>query len=106
MKVRCDYCCGKLGLMVHRYWHMRFCSSACTQSYEQRLDETKARMRRLFGSGEYASAKTACSALLQSEFDRTTERLWQVNERNGFGKRTGAAPRAGGAHQTGSVIAE
>jgi hypothetical protein len=56
MKVRCDYCCGKLGLMVHRYWHMRFCSSACTQSYEQRLDETKARMCRLFGRGEDASA--------------------------------------------------
>jgi hypothetical protein len=56
MKVRCDYCCGKLGLMVHRYWHMRFCSSACTQSYERRLDETKARMRRLFGRGEDASA--------------------------------------------------
>jgi hypothetical protein len=50
MKVRCDYCCGKLGLMVHRYWHMRFCSSACTQSYEQR------QKRRLFGRGEDASA--------------------------------------------------
>jgi len=56
MKGRCDYCCRKLGLMVHRYWHMRFCSSACAQNYEQRLDEAKARMRRLFGSGENASA--------------------------------------------------
>jgi hypothetical protein len=55
MKVRCDYCRGKLGLMVHRYWHMRFCSSACAQGYEQRLDEAKARMRRLFGAGNEAS---------------------------------------------------
>jgi hypothetical protein len=45
MKVRCDYCRGKLGLMVRRYWHMRFCSTACAQGYEQRLDETRAMMR-------------------------------------------------------------
>lgn len=47
MKVRCDYCRGKLGLLVHRYWHMRFCSSACAQGYEQQLDATKAKMRGL-----------------------------------------------------------
>jgi hypothetical protein len=47
MKMCCDFCRGKLGLMVHRYWRMRFCSSACAQGYEQRLDETKARIRRV-----------------------------------------------------------
>jgi hypothetical protein len=57
MKVRCDYCRGKLGLMVHRYWQMRFCSSACAQDYEQRLDETKARMRRL----DYSADKDAAA---------------------------------------------
>jgi len=41
MKVRCDYCRGRLGLLVHRYWHMRFCSSACAQDYERQRDETK-----------------------------------------------------------------
>lgn len=51
MKVRCDFCRGKLGLMVHRYWHMRFCSSACAQGYEQRLVETKAKLREPNNSG-------------------------------------------------------
>lgn len=48
MTIRCDYCRGKFGLIVHRYWHMRFCSTACTQAYQQRLlDETKAKIRDL-----------------------------------------------------------
>lgn len=43
--------------MVHRYWHMRFCSSACVQGYERRLDQIKARIRRLnHGSGSEAAA--------------------------------------------------
>lgn len=56
MKVCCDFCRGKLGLMVHRYWHMRFCSSTCAQGYEQRLDQAKARIRRLnYGVGSDAT---------------------------------------------------
>ena len=51
MKVCCDFCRGKLGLMVHRYWRMRFCSSTCVQGYERRLDEIKARLRLDFGGG-------------------------------------------------------
>jgi hypothetical protein len=47
MKMHCDFCRGKLGLLVHRHWHMRFCSSSCVQGYEQRRDETRAKMRRL-----------------------------------------------------------
>jgi hypothetical protein len=47
MKVRCDFCRGKLGLMVRRYWHLRFCSSSCAQGYEQRVDDTKAKLREL-----------------------------------------------------------
>lgn len=46
MKVCCDYCRGRFGLMVHRHWHMRFCSAACVQGYERGLDQIKARMRR------------------------------------------------------------
>lgn len=45
MKVRCDHCRRRLGLLVHRYWHMRFCSAACLQDYQQRLhDETRAKI--------------------------------------------------------------
>jgi hypothetical protein len=51
MTMRCDYCRGKFGLIVHRYWHMRFCSAACTQAYQQRLhDETKAKISGLAGA--------------------------------------------------------
>lgn len=47
MKAHCDFCRGRLGLIAHRYWHMRFCSSACAQGYEQRRDGTKAKIRGL-----------------------------------------------------------
>jgi len=58
MKVRCDFCRGKLGLIVHRYWHMRFCSPACVQGYEQRLDQTKAKVRQLNDSAGGDAAVT------------------------------------------------
>lgn len=46
--MRCDYCRDKLGLVVHRYWSMRFCSAACAQAYQQRLQgETRAKIRLL-----------------------------------------------------------
>lgn len=48
MTMRCDYCRGKFGLVVHRYWRMRFCCEACARAYQQRLhDDTKAKIRRL-----------------------------------------------------------
>ena len=47
MKAHCDFCRGKLGLLVHRYWHMRFCSSSCVQGYERQRDETKVKIGRL-----------------------------------------------------------
>jgi hypothetical protein len=48
--MQCDYCRGKFGLIVHRYWRMRFCCSDCAQAYQQRLhDETKAKIRDLAG---------------------------------------------------------
>jgi hypothetical protein len=36
-KLRCDYCRGHLGVSVQRYWRMRFCCTACTSEYRQRL---------------------------------------------------------------------
>jgi len=48
MTLRCDHCRRPLGLMVRRYWHMRFCSAGCVQAYQQRLqDATKDKIARL-----------------------------------------------------------
>lgn len=48
MTMRCDHCRGPLGLISHRYWRMRFCSAACKDAYQQRLnDATKAKIHRL-----------------------------------------------------------
>ena len=45
--LRCDHCRGELGLGVHRYWHMQFCSSTCMAAYQQRLaPETKEKICR------------------------------------------------------------
>ena len=46
--MRCDHCREVLGLGVHRYWHMQFCSSTCMTAYKQRLaPETKVKIYRL-----------------------------------------------------------
>lgn len=48
MTMRCDHCRGELGLSVRRYWHMRFCCSACVAAYQRRLgEETKEKIRHL-----------------------------------------------------------
>jgi len=48
MMLRCDHCRGQLGLLVHRYWQMRFCSAACVTVYRRRLGgETRVKIRRL-----------------------------------------------------------
>jgi hypothetical protein len=48
MTLRCDHCRRPLGLMVRRYWRMRFCSAGCVHAYQQRLqDGTKDKIARL-----------------------------------------------------------
>lgn len=48
MTLHCDHCRGKLGGLAHRYWQMRFCSTACTAAYQARLaDGTRAKIKRL-----------------------------------------------------------
>jgi hypothetical protein len=37
--VRCDYCRNPFGLILHRYYRMRFCSADCLQAYQRRLDD-------------------------------------------------------------------
>ena len=45
---RCDYCGGHLGLIVDRYYRMRFCCKAHVSAYKQRLTmETRAKIRHL-----------------------------------------------------------
>jgi hypothetical protein len=45
---RCDFCGGRLGLGIHRYYRMRFCSEAHMRAYRWRLtEETQAKIRRL-----------------------------------------------------------
>jgi hypothetical protein len=40
MTLHCDHCRGELGLGARRYWRMRFCSQACKQAYQRRLDQS------------------------------------------------------------------
>ena len=48
VKYRCDYCGGHLGLIVDRYYRMRFCCKAHMSAYKQRLTmETCAKIRHL-----------------------------------------------------------
>lgn len=45
---RCDFCGGSLGLIVHRYYRMRFCCEAHMSAYRRRLsEETRVKIRRL-----------------------------------------------------------
>jgi hypothetical protein len=46
---RCDHCRRLLGMRVDNYWYdMRFCSAACSASYQRRLGgETLVKIRQL-----------------------------------------------------------
>ena len=37
--MRCDHCRKSFGLILHRYFRMRFCSADCLKAYQHRLDE-------------------------------------------------------------------
>ena len=46
--IRCDHCRKPFGLVVHRYFRMRFCSPDCLKAYQQRLDKlTRVKIERL-----------------------------------------------------------
>jgi len=36
---RCDHCRKSFGLILHRYYRMRFCSDDCLRAYQRRLDD-------------------------------------------------------------------
>ena len=45
---RCDFCGGRLGLVIHRYYRMRFCCEAHMMAYCRRLtEETRTKIRHL-----------------------------------------------------------
>jgi hypothetical protein len=37
--MRCDHCRNAFGLILHRYFRMRFCSADCLSAYQRRLDD-------------------------------------------------------------------
>jgi len=48
VKYRCDYCGGHIGLIVNRYYRMRFCCEGHMSAYKQRLTtETRVKIRQL-----------------------------------------------------------
>ena len=38
-RMRCDHCRKSFGLILHRYFRMRFCSADCLSAYQRRLDD-------------------------------------------------------------------
>jgi hypothetical protein len=38
-RMRCDHCRKSFGLILYRYFRMRFCSADCLDAYQRRLDE-------------------------------------------------------------------
>ena len=48
MTIRCDHCRGTLGRSTRRYCQMQFCSPACVEAYQYRLEEqTKVKIEHL-----------------------------------------------------------
>jgi hypothetical protein len=46
--MRCDHCRKSFGLILHRYFRMRFCSADCLSAYQRRLaDLTMIKIRSL-----------------------------------------------------------
>jgi hypothetical protein len=79
MTVRCDHCRRPLGLIVRRYWHMRFCSAGCMQAYQQRLqDDTKEKIAKLRASDDGAHGAPRLTGRLfgSGPAPETTRRLF------------------------------
>jgi hypothetical protein len=64
MTHRCDHCGGPLGLIVHRYYQMRFCCEAHAEAYRRRLTEdTRAKVGHLDHARPVASTRPSSGAL-------------------------------------------
>jgi hypothetical protein len=47
--MRCRQCGGKLGVIIHRYWSLRFCRRACKDTYLESLARDREQLRRWCG---------------------------------------------------------
>jgi hypothetical protein len=47
---RCANCGGRLGLVCHHHWGLRFCRKACKDSYLAKTAKDYARIRSWLGS--------------------------------------------------------
>jgi len=54
---RCANCGGKLGLVSHQYWGLRFCRKACKDAFLTRTANDHAYVRRWFGFVACASKR-------------------------------------------------
>jgi len=71
MTLHCDHCRGKLGPGAQRYWRMRFCSQACKQAYQQRLDQsTRDKIGRLDRVAHHAPRSHPIASRSRAEFGR------------------------------------
>jgi endogenous inhibitor of DNA gyrase (YacG/DUF329 family) len=48
-KKRCDTCGGKFGMVVQRWYGMRFCRKRCRELYLDKLAQDRDRIRKWFG---------------------------------------------------------
>ena len=46
---RCAHCGGKLGLVSHHYWGLRFCRKSCKADFLAASAKDHARIRKWFG---------------------------------------------------------
>jgi ribosomal protein S14 len=46
---RCANCGGKLGLVSHQHWGLRFCRKSCMDDFLAKTARDHARMRKWFG---------------------------------------------------------
>ena len=46
---RCANCGGKLGLVCHHHWGLRFCRNACKNNFLAKMAKDHACIRRWFG---------------------------------------------------------
>jgi hypothetical protein len=70
---RCDYCGGRLGMVIHRKWSWRFCKLTCKAAFEHRQhEEFRRRMRELVQPSGFlrsgTSPATECTVAMSARF--------------------------------------
>jgi hypothetical protein len=58
---RCECCGGKLGLVSHHHWGLRFCRKACKADYLAKTAKAHAGLRRWLGWRTSRDGKSAFS---------------------------------------------